>query len=93
MLPLPAGCAVEVWYRVDKITTPFTTDSGFTTDADGWIQAEQPDNQGARLTTANTQRADFKIAEICRVIEVMVKLFPYQNLTPDISEVNVYFDV
>lgn len=87
--PLPAGCAIECWYRIDK------ANSGGPND-DGWLQANMdPSNpgNGLQFNTAGDQNAVFFLNERGRVIEVMLKLIPSGNDTPEVNEINVYFTV
>jgi hypothetical protein len=83
--PLPAGCAVEAWYKFDK------RDTGGANN-DGWIQANL-EGGNTQWSTLGGQNAVFYIGEKARTLEVMLKLFPDGNNTPDIHEINVYFTV
>lgn len=86
--PLPAGCKIECWYKIDKATTGGTND-------DGWIQANtETGNTGSGLQFQGTgnQNAVFYIGQKGRTCEVMLKLLHSGNLTPEVNEVNVYFN-
>jgi hypothetical protein len=85
--PLPAGCKIECWYKIDKLTTGGLND-------DGWIQANtDPNNTGSGLQFQGTgnQNASFFIGQKARTLEIMLKLLPSGNTTPEINEVNAYF--
>lgn len=87
--PLPPGCKIEVWYKVDKATSGGQNN-------DGWRQANMDLNNtagGLQFQDKNEQNAVFYIGEKARVLEVMVKLFPSGNRTPEINEVNIYYNV
>lgn len=87
--PLPAGTAIEVWYKYDKRDT-----GGLYND--GWIQANtDPGNTagGTQLVTTGSQNAVFYVGEKARTLEVMVKVIPNGNETPDLHELNVYFSI
>lgn len=93
--PLPEGCSVEVFYRLEK--TKNTTLNPNANPTTGWIQADTMDSVTGEIVTAETttNRMDirFKVGEKARVLEVMVVLTPNGNLTPEIYEVDVYFQV
>lgn len=94
MSDLPEGCGVEFWYRLDKKATQYELPNGTLTDVNGWRQANLTDGAATtRLTIAGTREVVFQIGEKARVFEGLVKLFPHGNDTPEIHEVNVYFDV
>lgn len=86
--PIPTGCAIEAWYREDKILNNSLNPNA---TSDGWIQANLTDNQGLQAT-AGFQNPVFMLGSKARVIEVMLKLFPSGNLTPEVFEINLYFD-
>jgi hypothetical protein len=86
--PLPAGCKIECWYKIDKATT-----GGLNND--GWIQANiEPGNTGSGLQFQGTgnQNAVFYVGEKGRTFEVMLKLLHSGNLTPEVNEINCYFN-
>lgn len=87
--PLPAGCKVELWYRIDKVAGTLLNPNA---NSIGWVQAN---NQELAVTEQTASRMDmaFSLGEKGRVIELMVKLFPLGNATPEIHEVNAYFNV
>lgn len=76
------GCAIEVWYKIDKNTSEGAQN-------DGWIQSNMQGGD-VQLATHNAQNAVFLAGEKGRVAEVMVKLIPSGNRSPEINEVNVY---
>ncbi len=82
MLPLPASCAVELWYRIDK--------SGLYLQAklEGGSTQVVPNTDGSDMT-----RAVFQVAAQGRICELMVKLFSHNNATPEITKVITYFEV
>ena len=86
--PLPPGTKIEVWYKIDKAI------SGGTNDAldPGWIQANM-DGGAVQFTGDGNQNAVFYVGQKARTIEVMLKLIPSGNRTPEINECNVYFSV
>lgn len=87
--PLLPGCKIEVWYKIDKATSGGALD-------DGWIQANmQTDNTdgGTQFQDHNKQNAIFYIGEKARVIEIMIKLIPSGNRSPEVYEENTYFSV
>lgn len=91
MKPLPSGCKIEYWYRVDK-----TIDTTLNPNANssGWVQANTQDGLTTyQESTALRMDAAFNIVEKARVLEVMVKLIPAGNATPEIYEINTYFNV
>lgn len=92
MAPLPAGCSIELWRRVDKVdvATPAT---GVT--ADGWKRCNTEDvsagvkkylydNEGGR-------KATFLIGDRGSVLELMVVLNCTGNYTPDIYKIKATF--
>lgn len=87
--PLPPGCKIEVWYKIDKATTGGANN-------DGWIQSNMETGNtggGLQFQDKGMQNAVFYIGEKGRVCEVQVVLIPSGNRTPEINEVNVYFTV
>lgn len=88
--PLPPGCKIEIWYKMDKAT------AGGTNDAldPGWIQANMDTGNtggGTQFQDKGKQQAAFYVGEKGRVGEVMAKLIPSGNRTPEINEINFYF--
>ena len=90
--PLPSGCKVELWYRVDKVKSDINNAAAdYST---GWIQANtQESATTVQETTANRMDYVFSLMEKARVMEIMIKLFPSGNDTPEIFEANTYFKV
>lgn len=87
--PLPSSCQIECWYKLDKIDTGGTND-------DGWFQANlDPGNQasGTQFITGGKAHAMFFVGEKARTLEILLKLTPAGNETPEINEVNAYFSV
>lgn len=86
--PLPENCKIECWYKYDGSTTGGANN-------DGWIQANTDiGNTGGGLQFQGTgnRNAVFYIGQKARTLEVMLKLIPSGNTTPEIDEVNCYFD-
>ena len=81
---LPSGCAVEVWYKIDKHYTGGPNN-------DGWIQSNLVDSDEVQWTTTGGNNAVFAIGERGRCLEVMVICIPNGNTAPDMHEVNVFF--
>jgi len=70
MKPLPAGCAVEFLYKLDK---------------DGeFIQAKLADGEATQYTTTNGKKAVFRIGAEAQIFEPKIKLIPNGNETPEI---------
>lgn len=87
--PLPPGTAIEVWYKIDKL------ESGGTNN-DGWIQSNMEIGNtggGLQFQDKGMQNAVFYINQKARVLEVMLKLIPSGNRTPEVNEINIYFSV
>lgn len=85
--PLPPGCAIECWYKIDKSTTGGAGN-------DGWIQANIDTGNtggGTQFKDKGMQNAVFYIGEKARVLEVMLKLLHSGSRTPEVNEVNIYF--
>lgn len=80
---LPADCKIECWYKIDKNTTGGANN-------DGWIQSNM-DGEGVQFSTTGMQNAVFYVGEKGRVLEIMLKLIPSGNTTPEINEANAYF--
>lgn len=87
--PLPAGCKVELWYRVDKVMNNSINPNANTA---GWVQANTVD-LATQETTTSRMDIVFMIGEKARVMEYMIKLFANGNDTPEIHEANFYFNV
>ena len=89
-LPLPAGCGIEVWYRLDKI---LGTSLNANADSNGWVQANLQDQPLVyRLITAGTQNAIWAVNEKSQVFEIQIKLFHSGNTTPEVMEANIYMN-
>jgi len=76
MKPLPANCAVEFWYRMDKVGD--------------FVQATLPDGT-LQYTIAGSQKAVFALGAKGEIYEYRVKLIPYRNDCPEIFRVKNLF--
>jgi len=76
MAPLPTGCSVEFWYRVNKIGT--------------FKQAKTAVGQDS-FTTAGERKAVFNIMADGDIFEPRVVLNPAGNLTPEIYTIRTKF--
>lgn len=92
MAPLPAGCSVEVWRRVDKRETDDGTNYlGVSTGLnDGWFQCSTQDGSGSFSTQGATE-AVFNSSDKAKILEVMVVLNCSGNSTPEVLKVQAYF--
>lgn len=88
--PLPPGCKIEAWYRLDKATS-----GGLHND--GWIQANTDIGNtggGTQFQDKGKQNAVFYIGgEKARVSEIQLILIPSGNRTPEVFEANYYFTI
>lgn len=85
--PIPTGCKIECWYRLDKI---LNNSLNANADSNGWVQANLED--GSIQAVAGQSELTFFIGEKSRVIEMQFILIPSGNVTPEINEYNIYFD-
>ena len=85
--PIPTGCKVEFWYRLDKILDNSLNPNA---DSNGWIQANLED-MSIQATTGQAELTFF-LGEKARVFEFQIKIIPSANLTPEVNEANIYFD-
>lgn len=76
MAPLPTGCSVEFWYKLNK--------SG------SFRQAYVADGSTAYSTAGGT-RAVFRIAEDAEIFEPRIVLNPTGNYTPEIYRIRISF--
>lgn len=76
MAPLPTGCSVEFWYRVNKNGS--------------FVQAKVADGSTTFSTTGG-KKAVFSISAEGEVFEPKVVLNPYLNTTPEIYRIRTYF--
>lgn len=88
--PLPAGCKIELWYRIDKVYGQ--TLNANANASTGWVQANNIELQVQETTTGRMDMV-FMLGEKARVFEAMIKLFPSGNNTPEVHEANFYFNV
>lgn len=77
MKALPTGCSVELRYRANKNGAFITTNV-----ADG----------SSTYTTVGGKKATFRIAAEGDIFEPALILTPYQNTTPEIYRLRVYFN-
>jgi hypothetical protein len=75
--PLPNGCSVELWYKVNK--------SG------SFVRANTDAGQVA-FGTANAQSAVFLVGANAQMYEKQLVLRPFGNEAPKINRVRTYFD-
>lgn len=96
MTPLPAGCSVEVWRRLDKVSTGGTDYLGHATTAnDGWYQCTTEDlsggvKKGSFNDTGGTY-AVFQIGEHANSIEIQIILNCSGNLSPEVFRALINF--
>lgn len=76
MAPLPTGCSVEFWYRVNKNGS--------------FVQAKVADGSTSFSTTGG-KKAVFSISAEGEIFEPKVVLNPYLNTTPEIYRIRTYF--
>jgi hypothetical protein len=76
MKPLPSGCSVEFWYKMDK-----TGDFVQATVADG----------STSFSTALAKRATFRISAEGEIYQPKLVLNPSGNETPEIYRIRTYF--
>jgi len=75
--PLPAGCSIQFWYKLDK-STSFT-------------QATMADDSTSFSSTGET-KAVFQIGAKGDIFEPKVVLVPSANLTPEVHRIVTYFN-
>lgn len=77
--PLPAGCSVEVWRRIDK-----TGD---------FLQCNLADDAGTLIfDTVDGTEAFFSLGEKGKTIELQIIGNCSGNLTPDVSKAEIFFE-
>jgi hypothetical protein len=79
-LDMPAGTAIECWYRLDK---------------KGSFQQAYLEGGATQFVADGVNKrskAQFNIQSDGRCIEIMLKLFPSGNNTPEVRKVVLYFD-
>lgn len=93
MAPLPEGCSVEVWRRIDKVESA-TAGAGVT--ADGWYRCNTEDvESGAKKTAYDSPggtKATFLVGDRGSILELMVLLNTYQNSTPEVFKIKASFN-
>jgi hypothetical protein len=80
--PLPTGCSIELWRRVDKVET-----GG---DGEGWYQCNI---EGGTLTysTVGGTEATFLIGDKGKYLELLVVLNCSGNSTPEVYKIQSFF--
>lgn len=95
MVPLPAGCSVEVWRRVGKDESADGTDyEGVSTGLnDGWFQCDtiESTTPGAYDTEGGTE-AVFNVEDKGKVLEVRIVLNCSGNDSPEILRAQAFFE-
>lgn len=81
-MPLPSGCSIELYRRVDKVET-----GG---DGSGWYQCNTTDGSTSYSTTGSRE-ATFLIGDKGKIIELKVVLNCYGNYTPEILKIQLAF--
>lgn len=81
MAPLPTGCSVEVWRKLDKVDTGGSS---------GWYQANTQDGSLA-FDTVGGMEAVFNLEDSAKVLEIRVVLNCYSNSTPEIYKIQAFF--
>lgn len=74
--PLPASCAIEVYYKINKTGS--------------WVQAKMEGNI-TQFTTTNGTEAIFLIGEKGQYCEVKIKLIPSLNYSPEVYKAKLLF--
>ncbi len=92
MAPLPGGCSVELWRRLDKIETGGEDYLGNSTGLnDGWYQCSTP-NGGGVYEDDDGIEAVFNLGDTARYLELMVVLNCYGNSSPEIFTIRTEFE-
>jgi hypothetical protein len=92
MVPLPSGCSVEVWRRMDKKETGGTDYLGVSTGLDdGWHQCSLQDETGNYDDEGGTE-AIFNIGDGGKYMEIKVVLNCYGNNSPEVLRIYPYFE-
>jgi len=74
--PLPAGCSLQFWYRLNK--------------TGNFVQAKTADNQTS-FTTANAKKAVFSIGNNADIYEPRLVLVPSGNVSPEVYRIRTIF--
>lgn len=77
MYPLPTGCSVQFWYRIDKYGD--------------FVQAKTADGQAA-YSYAGGKKAVFRIGAFGDIFEPRVVTISYNNTTPEIYRQKIFFE-
>lgn len=77
MKPLPAGCSVEFYYRMNKL--------------DDFVQAKTADGE-TQYSTTNGKKAVFRIGEQGDIYEARAVLNPYGNTCPELYRIHTFFE-
>jgi hypothetical protein len=84
LAPLPAGCSIELWRRLDKIETGGTDYEGnFTAANNGWFQCETPDGKGVYEEEGGIE-AVFNMEDTARIVEFGIVLNCSGNNSPEV---------
>jgi hypothetical protein len=75
--PLPSGCSIEVWYRVDKTGS--------------FVKALLA-NGDSNYSVVGGKEAVFRIVAAGKIDETKVVIYPFGNETPEINWIHVYFE-
>lgn len=75
--PLPNGSSIQFWYRVDK---------------NGSFVQAKCDNGQTSFSTANKKKAVFLIGAEGQIFEPRVVIVPYNNYSPEVYKVKVFFN-
>lgn len=76
--PLPVGCSVEVWRKINK-------------SAEGFKQAEL-EGGGVQFNTEGGTEAVFKVGDGAEKFELQIICNPAGNLTPDVYKASIYVE-
>ena len=92
MAPLPAGCSIEIWRRLDKKETEAGTDyAGVATGLnDGWHQCSLQDGSGSFTDDGKTE-AIFNSEDSGKILEIRAVLNCSGNNSPEIFKIQPYF--
>lgn len=92
MTPLPSGCSVELWRRLDKVESGGTDYTGSSTGLnDGWFQCSTQEGTGSFSTDGGTE-AVFNLGDKARVLELRVVLNCTGNYSPEVYRVQSFFN-
>lgn len=74
--PLPAGCSIEFWYKLDKT---------------GSFKQAYMERDVTSFTATGEKEAVFNIAEKAEIFEPKVVLNPSGNNTPEVHKIEIFF--